>query len=372
MPVAPHRPASHPAAPHGKVGVLLLNLGTPDATDYWPMRRYLKEFLSDRRVIEEPRWKWWPILNLIILTRRPASKGKDYASIWNTERNEGPLKTITRDQAEALAARLSGYPGIVVDWGMRYANPTTKSRIEALQKQGCDRILLVPLYPQYAAATTATAADQAFRALMGMRWQPYVRVAPAWHDDPVYIDAVARSVRERLATLDFVPEVLVATFHGMPQKYLESGDPYYCQCMKTGRLLRETLGMSPENFVISFQSRFGNDPWLQPYTDETVAALGRKGVRRLAMVAPGFSADCLETLEELDVENREIFTHAGGEKFAYIPALNASAGGIDVIEHVVRRELMGWVADISEKPGAEGDAAIRAEAAELSGRNLLP
>ena len=367
-----HRPANHPAAPHGKVGVLLLNLGTPDGTDYWPMRRYLKEFLSDRRVIEEPRWKWWPILNLIILTVRPGPKGKDYASIWNKERDEGPLKAITRDQAEKLAARLAAHPDVIVDWAMRYANPSTASRIEALQKQGCERILLVPLYPQYAAATTATAADQAFRALMAMRWQPYVRVAPAWHDDPVYIEALAHSIREGLSRLDFVPEVLVSTFHGMPQKYLEAGDPYYCQCMKTGRLLREALGMSAENFVISFQSRFGNDPWLQPYTDETVAALAKKGVKRLAMVAPGFSADCLETLEELDVENREIFTHAGGEHFAYIPALNATEPGVDVIEHVVRRELMGWVSGIAETPKPEGDAAIRAEAAELARRNLLP
>ena len=337
-----HWPAGHPHVAHGKVGVLLLNLGTPDATDYWSMRRYLKEFLSDRRVIEEPRWKWWPILNGIILTFRPRSKGRDYASIWNTERNEGPLKTITRDQAERLAERLSAQPNVIVDWAMRYANPTTESRLRALQEQGCERILLVPLYPQYAAATTATACDQAFRALMGMRWQPAIRVAPAYHDDPAYIAALAESVRAHLATLDFEPEVLLSTFHGMPQKYLEQGDPYHCQCMKTGRLLREALGWDRERFVISFQSRFGNDPWLQPYTDETVAALAKKGVKRLAMVAPGFSADCLETLEELDVENREIFLHNGGERFTYVPALNASTGGMDVIEAVVRRELMGW------------------------------
>ncbi len=337
------RPANHPPARHGKVGVLLLNLGTPDGTGYWPMRRYLKEFLSDRRVIEEPRWKWWPILNLIILSTRPRSKGRDYASIWNNDRNEGPLKTITRDQADKLGQRLSALPNVMVDWAMRYANPTTESRIRALSEAGCDRILLVPLYPQYAAATTATANDQAFRALMGMRWQPYVRVAPAWHDDPAYITALARSVRTHLATLDYDPEVLVSTFHGMPEKYLAAGDPYHCQCLKTGRLLREELGWDKERFVISFQSRFGNDPWLQPYTDETVAALGKKGVKSLAMIAPGFAADCLETLEELDVENREIFLHNGGEKFSYIPALNASEPGVDVIETVVRRELMGWV-----------------------------
>jgi ferrochelatase len=336
-------PEGHPPVKKGKVGVLLLNLGTPDATDYWSMRRYLKEFLSDRRVIEVPRLLWWPLLNLIILTTRPGRKGKDYDTIWNREQNEGPLKTITRAQAERLAARLSGEQKVVVDWAMRYQNPTTKSRIEALMAEGCDRILLVPLYPHYAAATTATANDQAFRALMEMRWQPYVRVTPAYADEPVYIDALAKSIRAHLATLDWEPEVLVATFHGMPQKYLEKGDPYHCECQKTGRLLREALGWPKDRFRVTFQSRFGNDPWLQPYTDETVEALAKSGVKKLALVAPGFSADCLETLEELDGENREIFEHNGGEQFTYVPALNASDEGMDVIETIVRRELMGWI-----------------------------
>ena len=336
-------PADHPPVATGKVGVLLLNLGTPDGTDYWSMRRYLKEFLSDRRVIEVPRLIWWPLLNLVILSTRPSRKGKDYASIWNTERDEGPLKTITRDQADRLASSLAANPRIVVDFAMRYQNPTTESRIAALQEQGCERILLVPMYPHYAAATTATAADQAFRALMQMRWQPAVRVAPPWHDDPVYIDALADSIRAGVAKLPFEPEVLMASFHGMPQKYLLKGDPYHCHCMKTGRLLREALGWPAERYRITFQSRFGTDEWLQPYTDKTVEALGREGVKSLVLVAPGFTADCLETLEELDVENREIFTHAGGEQFAYIPCLNASDEGMRVIEAVVRRELMGWV-----------------------------
>ena len=336
-------PPDHPKTESGRIGVLLLNLGTPDATSYWPMRRYLKEFLSDRRVIEEPRWKWWPILNLIILTVRPAKKGRDYATIWNNEANEGPLKTITRGQAEQLAARLQSMPRIVVDWAMRYANPSTGSRIQALQAQGCERILLVPLYPQYAAATTATAADEAFRALMKLRWQPFVRVAPAYHDDPAYIDALARSMLQSLAKLDFEPEKIIATFHGMPEKYLRLGDPYHCHCQKTSRLLREKLGISKDRWLTTFQSRFGNDPWLQPYTDKTVAALAQSGVKRIALVAPGFSADCLETLEELDGENRHIFRDNGGEKFAYLPALNDSEDGLDVIEAVVRRELMGWI-----------------------------
>jgi ferrochelatase len=308
------------------------------------MRRYLKEFLSDRRVIETPRLVWWPILNLIILTRRPGPKGKDYEKIWNRERDEGPLKTITRSQAVKLAESLAAENGrLVVDWAMRYANPSTESRIRWLKEQGCDRILLVPLYPQYAAATTATACDQAFRALMGMRWQPYVRVAPAWHDDPVYIEALSASIRKHLETLDFEPEALIATFHGMPEQYLHKGDPYHCQCQKTARLLRERLGWPRPRWHTTFQSRFGGGEWLKPYTDQTVEQLARSGIKRIAVVAPGFSADCLETLEELDGENREIFLHNGGEKFAYVPCLNDSEEGMRVIEHVVRRELMGWV-----------------------------
>jgi ferrochelatase len=335
-------PKDHPRVQFGRVGVLL-NLGTPDGTGFWPMRRYLKEFLSDARVIEVPRWKWWPILNLIILTTRPGRKGRDYATIWNRERDEGPLKTITRAQAEGLSARLADHPRIVVDWAMRYASPSTESRLERLLAQGCERILIVPLYPQYAAATTATACDQAFRALMKMRWQPALRVAPAYHDDPVYIDRLAVSMRSSLGRLDFEPERIIASFHGMPLAYLQKGDPYHCQCQKTSRLLRARLGWPEERWLTTFQSRFGNDPWLEPYTDKTVERLAAEGVKRLALVAPGFSADCLETLEELDRENRHIFTSHGGDRFAYLPALNDSAEGIDVIEAVVRRELSGWL-----------------------------
>jgi ferrochelatase len=318
-------PSGHPDVPHGRVGVLLLNLGTPDGTDYWSMRRYLKEFLSDRRVIEVPRWKWWPILNLIILTVRPGRRGKDYDAIWK------------------LAGAFADDPRIVVDWAMRYANPTTDSRIRALKDQGCDRILLVALYPQYAAATTATACDQAFRTLMKMRWQPAVRVAPSYHDDPAYIEAVAASMRRDLAKLDFEPEVIIATFHGMPQAYLEHGDPYHCQCQKTSRLLRSAMGWPEDKWLTTFQSRFGNDPWLQPYTDETVTRLAKDGVKRLVLVAPGFSTDCLETLEELDGENRHYFEENGGQKYAYLPALNDSEEGLRVIENIVRRELKGWI-----------------------------
>jgi len=339
------RPADHPNVKSGRIGVLLMNLGTPEATDYWSMRRYLKEFLSDRRVIETPRLLWWPLLNGIILTTRPARKGRDYDTIWNRERDEGPLKTITRSQSEKLAEALRGVAGgrISVDWAMRYGAPPVRERIQRLLEQGCDRILLVPLYPQYSAATSATACDHAFRALMDMRWQPSVRVSPPYHDDPVYIDALVASMRRELAKLAFEPEVILVSFHGVPKSYLLKGDPYHCHCVKTWRLLRDAFGDTQGRVRMSFQSRFGNEEWLKPYTDETVEALAESGVKRMAIMAPGFSADCLETLEELNVENRHIFESHGGEEFAYLPCLNDSEDGMRVIRSVVERELQGWL-----------------------------
>ena len=342
LPTPPGKPVDHPRIRAGRIGVLLMNLGTPEATSYWPMRRYLKEFLSDRRVIETPRLLWWPLLNLIILSTRPSRKGRDYDIVWNKERDEGPLKTVTRAQAEQLAAAL-GDDRIVVDWAMRYGFPRTEDRIKALLAQGCDRILLVPLYPQYCAATSATACDQAFRALMDMRWQPAVRVAPPYGADPVYIGALKRSMAAELAKLPFEPEVILVSFHGIPKEYLLKGDPYYCQCHETWRLLRDAFGWPAERFRLSFQSRFGPDEWLQPYTDETIKGLAASGVKRLAVVAPGFSADCLETLEALDGENRHYFEAGGGEHYAYLPCLNASPDGMAVIRAVVERELAGWI-----------------------------
>ena len=341
---APMRlPEGHPPVRTGGIGVLIVNLGSPDGTDYWSMRRYLKEFLSDRRVIEAPRLLWWPLLNLVILSRRPQRSGAAYASIWDKERNEAPLKTITRSQSDKLGELLAGMePRPIVDWAMRYGSPPIGERLQALQDAGCDRILVVPLYPQYAAATTATVNDMAFKQLAKMRWQPAVRTAPPWHDDPVYIDALARSLEGHLANLDFEPEVVLASFHGVPKEYLEKGDPYHCQCHKTARLLRERLGWPAERLRITFQSRFGRAEWLKPYTDETVMALAREGVKRLAVVMPGFVADCLETLEEIAEENGHYFTENGGEQFAAIPCLNDSPEGMDVIAHVVRRELSGW------------------------------
>lgn len=326
----------------GKTGILLVNLGTPDATDYRSMRRYLKEFLSDRRVIETNRVLWWFVLNFIVLTRRPQAKGKDYEKIWNRELNESPLKTITRSQAEKLAGLIND-PRIVVDWGMRYGNPSLGSRIEALAGQGCDRLLIVPLYPQYSAATTATVCDKAFETLSKLRYQPALRVAPPYHDDPVYIEAVAASIESELAKLSWKPEVILASFHGVPEEYLLRGDPYHCHCVKTARLLRERLGYSEEKFRMTFQSRFGRAKWLEPYTDETVKALAAQGVKNLAIVTPGFSADCLETLEEIAGENAEFFHHGGGENFAAIPCLNDSEGGMRVIRNIAERELKGWL-----------------------------
>jgi ferrochelatase len=339
-----HRPAAHPPVKSGKIGVLIANLGTPDATDYRSMRRYLKEFLSDKRVIEDNSLTWKLVFNLIILTRRPASKGRDYDSIWNREKNESPLKTITRSQAEKLAAALALVDErIEVDWGMRYGNPSVGSSIDTLMAKGCDRILYVPLYPQYAAATTATACDAAFRHLMTMRWQPTLRVAPPYHDDPVYIDALASSMREALSKLSFKPDAILASFHGIPQEYFDKGDPYYCHCAKTTRLLRDVLGFNEEQLRMTFQSRFGTAEWIKPYTDKTVEALAQGGVKNLAIVTPGFSADCLETLEEIAVENGDIFKAHGGVNFAAIPCLNDSEQGMRVIREVVLRELKGWV-----------------------------
>jgi protoporphyrin/coproporphyrin ferrochelatase len=336
-------PDGHPTVRQGNVGVLLVNLGTPDGTDYKSMWRYLREFLSDPRVIELNKAVWYPILYGAVLTTRPQKSGANYAKIWNMERNESPLRTITRSQAEKLAERFSDNPRIVVDWGMRYGNPSIKSAVERLMEKGCERIVMYPLYPQYSATTTATANDQLYRALMNIRYMPTVRSVPAYHDEPVYIEALAQSLTKHLAALDFEPEIILASYHGIPKPYFERGDPYHCHCMKTTRLLRERLGWDKSRLMTTFQSRFGAQEWLQPYTDKTVEKLAKDGVKRIAIVNPGFSADCIETLEEIDGEVREIFEEHGGEKFAHIPCLNDSEEGMDVIEAVMRRELQGWI-----------------------------
>jgi ferrochelatase len=344
LPIRADSPAGGSSAQGGRIGVLIVNLGTPDATDAASVRRYLREFLSDRRVIEDQGLLWKFILNAIILTRRPRRKGLDYETIWNRERNESPLKTITRSQAGKLRLTLGTIdPTVMVDWAMRYGHPSLETRIEALAKAGCERILLLPLYPQYAAATTATVCDAAFAALSRLRDQPALRVVPPYFDDPVYIEALAASIEAALKRLPFAPDLILASFHGIPKSYAEEGDPYPTHCEATVRLLRQRLGLDEGKLMLTFQSRFGKAEWLQPYTDKTVEALARRGVKNLAVVTPGFTADCLETLEEIAVENANIFHESGGENFAAIPCLNDSEWGMRVLAHLVRRELQGWI-----------------------------
>lgn len=337
---APKVPAGHPQVAHGRVGVLLVNLGTPDGTDIPAIRRYLAEFLSDQRVVELPKILWQPILRGIILPLRPRKTAEGYKRVWDREHNDSPLRVITRAQAEGLQRRLGDQ--VMVGWAMRYGNPAIKVELDRLKDAGCDRILVAPLYPQYSGATTATVVDKANDALRQMRWQPTVRYLPPWHDDPVYIEALAQSVRRHLDGLGYTPDHLVASFHGMPRRTLDLGDPYHCQCHKTARLLREALGWPEERFTVTFQSRFGKAEWLKPYTSDVMAALPGKGVKSVAVMAPAFMADCIETLDELAVENRETFLHAGGEAFSYIPCLNASEDGLTLLEHLIRRELSGW------------------------------
>ncbi|HUF56095.1 MAG TPA: ferrochelatase [Thermohalobaculum sp.] len=351
-----HAPKDHPRVPAARVGVLLANLGTPDGTDYWSMRRYLNEFLSDRRVIEWPVAIWQPVLQGIVLTRRPFSSGEAYRGIWNEALDESPLLTITRSQTAKLRARLEARfgAGVLVDFCMRYGNPSTDTAIRRLKEQGAERIVFFPLYPQYAAPTTATANDQAFRTLMRMRWQPAVRTVPAYHDHPAYVAALAGSVERAYGGLDARPEVLVTSYHGLPQSYFAKGDPYHCHCQKTTRLLAERLGWAEGAIHTTFQSRFGPEEWLQPYTVEHVAELARQGKKRIAVMAPGFASDCVETLEEIQEEIRDAFLEAGGEHFHYIPCLNDDDAHIDMLEEIVLAEGAGW---LDAGAGAEVRAA---------------
>lgn len=339
-------PAGHPKIPLGKIGVLLVNLGTPDGTDYRSMRRYLSQFLSDKRVIELPRLLWQPLLQAVILSRRPQRSGEAYEKIWNREKNESPLRTITRSQAEAISEAFSQDPEtqdkVVVDWAMRYGRPSIDEVFARLNEAGCRRILVFPLYPQYSAATSASACDEVFRAQLQLRWQPSLRTAPSYHDAPDYIDALAQSVTGRLGKLSWEPEKLLVSFHGLPRENLDKGDPYHCHCQKTARLLGERLGKSAPPVQIVFQSRFGPKEWLQPYADVTTAELARQGTRRLAVISPGFAADCVETLEELNIGLRETFMENGGEEFTYIPCLNDSQSHIDMLTGLLKRELSGW------------------------------
>ncbi|WP_375687834.1 ferrochelatase [Pseudooceanicola sp. LIPI14-2-Ac024] len=340
-----HAPQNHPAIPRERVGVLVANLGTPDGTSYWPMRRYLNEFLSDKRVIDYPAWKWQPILQTVILGKRPFTSGKAYESIWNHEAGESPLMTITKQQVAKLKSVLAERYGevVMVDYCMRYGNPSTKSKVRAMVEAGCTKILFCPLYPQYAGATIATANDQFFRALMEEKWQPASRTLPAYFDDPAYIDALAQSVERAYAKLDEQPDILVCSYHGLPYRYLTEGDPYHCQCVKTTRLLKERLGWADDRITTTFQSRFGPEEWLKPYTVEEVAELAKRGKKRIAVMAPAFSADCIETLEEINEEIRESFEHAGGESFTYIPCLNDDDAHIAALAGRIEANLAGWL-----------------------------
>jgi ferrochelatase len=328
------RPPEHPAIAEPKIGVLLINLGTPDAPEARAVRRYLAEFLSDRRVIEIHPFAWKPILHGVILRTRPRRSAEAYNKIWT---NEGsPLRVIAHRQADALRKRL---PGLSIHYAMRYGNPGIAAAVENMAREGCTRILAAPLYPQYCAATTATANDAVFAALAAMRWQPALRTLPPYFDDPLYINALADNLKRQITALDFAPERLLLSFHGMPVRTLDLGDPYHCHCRKTARLLREALGRDVD---VAFQSRFGRAKWLQPATDAVLAHYPREGVKRVAIATPGFSADCIETLEELGIRGRETFRHAGGEQFALLECLNDSPEGMDMLTRLVARELAGW------------------------------
>ena len=340
-----HAPADHPKVAREKIGILLANLGTPDNYDYWSMRRYLNEFLSDRRVIDYPAWKWQPLLQLIILTKRPFTSGANYKSIWNHDKGESPLMTITKDQTAKLATAMQQKYGdnVMVDFCMRYGNPSTKSKVRAMVDAGCRKILFFPLYPQQAGATSATANDQFFRALMEEKWQPAVRTVPAYFEHPKFIDALAQSVERAYAALEEKPDMLVCSYHGMPKRYLLEGDPYHCQCQKNTRLLKERLGWDDSQICTTFQSVFGREEWLRPYTVEHVAELAKQGKKRIAVIAPAFSADCIETLEEINEEIAESFEHASGEQFTYIPCLNDDDAHIEALSAVIDTEISGWL-----------------------------
>lgn len=332
-------PDGHPPVKSGRIGVLLVNLGTPAAPDAGSVKAYLREFLSDPRVIEIPPLLWQPILRFIVLNTRPRKSARAYAEVWTSEGS--PLAAITATKARRLQDRLGD--GVIVEWAMRYGAPSIPARLDSLMDQGAERILLAPLYPQYCAATTATVIDKAADWLRGRRWQPSLRTLPPYHDDPAYIGALARDLGARIRALDFLPEVLLLSFHGMPARTLDRGDPYHCHCRKTARLLEAALDRPDIRMVTTFQSRFGRARWLEPATDVTLEQEAARGTRRIAVAAPGFSADCLETLEELAIRGKEEFLGAGGERFAALACLNAGDEGMAMLETMVRRELAGWI-----------------------------
>ena len=335
----------HPKVSFGKTGILISNLGTPDGTDYWSMRKYLSEFLSDRRVIDYSPWIWQPLLQLIILSKRPFSSGAAYRTIWNNEDDESPLLTITKKQAFKLNKAMKTLFGdnVELDFCMRYGNPSTENKLKELLGKGCSKIIFLPLYPHYAGATSATANDSLFRSLMKITWQPSVRTIEPYFQHPSYINVLAESVNSAYRQLNEKPDVLVTSYHGVPKRYLMQGDPYHCQCQKTTRLLKEKLGWKDEEIMTTFQSKFGPEEWLQPYTVKRVAELAKNGIRNIAVIAPAFASDCIETLEEINEEIRESFESSGGEKFTYIPCLNDSDIHIDFLKDLIIENGSGWL-----------------------------
>ena len=326
----------HPNVKFGKTGVLLINLGTPDSTNWWDIRKYLKEFLSDRRVIEVNPVIWQIILNLFILTFRPSKTAHAYKKIWRKETNESPLLYFTRNQAEKLKKRI-GNENIIVDFAMRYGNPSIKSKINTLKNLGCENIVVLPLYPQYAAATTATVCDEVYRTLMLMRWQPSLQIIPHYESEPAYIGAITNSIKKKLENIDWKPDLIISSYHGIPKKYFDKGDPYHCYCHKTTRLMKENFKLI--DVQLTFQSRFGPQEWLTPYTDKTLEDLPQKGIKNLLVICPGFASDCVETLEEINIQGRESFMKSGGKNFDLIPCLNDSSDHIDLFEKLIKKYI---------------------------------
>ncbi len=327
---------NHPKIKFGKTGVLIINLGTPDSTSWWDIRKYLKEFLSDKRVIEVNYFIWQIILNLFILTFRPSKTAKAYKEIWMKNINKSPLKYYTEMQKEKLNKRI-GNNDLIVDFAMRYGNPSIKNIIQKMQDQGCEKLVILPLYPQYASPTTATVCDEIFRVLMKMRWQPSIQIVPHYESEPLYTDAIVNSIKKKLNEIDWRPDLIVASYHGIPKKYFDKGDPYHCYCQKTTRLISEKI--KDVKIITTFQSRFGPQEWLQPYTDKTLEKLPKEGSKKVLVISPGFASDCVETLEEISIQGKEIFEKSGGEKFEFIPCLNDNDDHINLLEYLVKKNL---------------------------------
>ena len=326
----------HPKINYGKTGVLLINLGTPDSTSWWDIRKYLKEFLSDKRVIEVNPIIWQIILNLFILTFRPSKTAKAYKEIWMKDLNKSPLRFYTEMQAKKISQRIANN-NLLVDFAMRYGNPSIKSKIEQMHNKGCEKLIIFPLYPQYASPTTATVCDEVYRVLMKMRWQPAIQIIPHYESEPLYIDALVKSINKKIKEINWEPDLIVASYHGIPKKYFEKGDPYHCYCQKTTRLISEKF--KQVKIITTFQSRFGPQEWLQPYTDKTLETLPAEGIKKILVISPGFASDCVETLEEISIQGKESFEKSGGEKFEFIPCLNDNEDHINLLEHLINKNI---------------------------------